>query len=114
MRISFAAMKRVTVDRADTGDRLTFKAKHRFESYVFLIGREDGAQITVCGELALNDNEAADLLLKVDQGIIGDGDPLIDFVGRVSDLGELVRADRDSDITEDGTKAGKKLRVARA
>ncbi|KPF90612.1 hypothetical protein IP81_14765 [Novosphingobium sp. AAP83] len=97
---------------ADTG-QLAFKAKFEKDGYVFLVGRPNGDQVTVCGELALNDNEADDMLLKIDSTVIGKPSPMVDFVARAFSLGELVREGRDSNIN-DTAGTGKKFKVARS
>jgi hypothetical protein len=109
-----AALNKIkaAVDGADIGG-FDFTAKHAIGNYVFFIGRQDGGKITVCSELAINDNEASDLLLKVDAGIFGPCDPFVEFASSVCSLAELVQEGRASNITIDGTKAGEKHKAIR-
>lgn len=101
------------VDRAGSGTEIAFKTKHQQNGYVFLLGRPSANGVRVCGELAINDNEAEALLLKIDQDVIGSAEPTVEFMARTVSIAELVRDGRDSGITKDGTQAGEKYKVAR-
>jgi len=103
---------KAAVDGAKIGE-VDFTAKHSIGSYVFLVGRQNGGKITVCSELALNDNEANDLLFKVGEEVFGPCDPFVAFASRVCSLGELVREGRVSNISADGNLAGAKLKATR-
>ena len=102
---------RETVDSTDSG-KVEFRTRYQKGGYVYLLGRPDGDHVTLCGELNLNDNESAALLLKLDGNIIGSAERTVDFVARVISLGELVREGRDSNII-DTAGTGKKFKVAR-
>lgn len=99
--------------RARCCSAIAFKVKHEQNGYVFLLGRPSGNGVKVCAELAINDNEADALLLKVDQDVIGSAEPTVEFMARTVSIAELVRDGRDSGITKDGTQAGEKYKVAR-
>lgn len=102
------------VDNIDDGNEIAIKAKYDSNGYVFLVGRSTATGVTVCGQLAIsNDNEAEELLFKIDEDIIGSAEPRVDFMARVVSIGELVREGRESNITKDGTNAGEKHKVTR-
>lgn len=111
MRAATLTKIKAAVSVADTG-QIAFKAKYEKDGYVFLVGRPNGDQVTVCGELSLNDNEADELLFKIDSTVIGKPSPMVDFVARAFSLGGLVRDGRDSTIT-DTAGTGKKFKVTR-
>lgn len=102
------------VDRVDDGTELAIKAKYETGGYVFLVGRSTATGVTVCGQLAIsNDNEAEELLFKIDEDVIGSAEPTVDFMARVVSIGELVREGREGNVTKDGTNAGEKHKVTR-
>ena len=101
------------VARADDGEEISLKAKYEQNGYVFLVGRPSANGVKVCGELSINDNEANDLLLKLDAAIIGSATPVVEFVARVVSIGDLVREGRESHLI-DAAGTGKKFKVSRA
>ena len=110
-----ATLKKIkeAVSTLETGATIELEAKHGNDGYVFLVGRTTDTGVIVCGELAVNDNEADELLLKVSADVIGKPEPTIEFVSRFVSVGQLVHAGRDSHLI-DTAATGKKFKVARA
>jgi hypothetical protein len=113
VRASKLAKIKSAVNLANTG-QIEFHAKYQTGGYVFMIGRANGGQTTVCGELKLSDNEAEELMLKVDADVMGNNDPVADFIARAVSLGELVRDGYESNVTIENANAAKKHKVTRA
>ena len=102
------------MDRVDDSNELAITAKYDTNGYVFLVGRSTATGVTICGQLDIsNDNEAEELLFKIDEDVIGSAEPTVDFMARVVSIGELVREGREGNVTKDGTSAGEKHKVAR-
>ncbi|KUR72105.1 hypothetical protein AQZ52_02010 [Novosphingobium fuchskuhlense] len=100
------------VDRAEGGEEIAFTPKYEQNGYVFLVGRPSANGVKLCGELAINDNEANDLMFKVDAAIIGSADPAVEFISRVVSIGDLVREGREGNAV-DTAGTGKRFKVAR-
>lgn len=102
------------MNRVDDGNELAITAKYEMNGYVFLVGLSTPTGVTVCGQLDIsNDNEAEELLFKIDEDVIGSAEPMVDFMARVVSIGELVREGREGNVTKDGTNAGEKHKVTR-
>lgn len=102
------------VNGVENGNEIALTAKYEMGGYVFLVARSTATGVTVCGQLAIsNDNEVDELLFKVDEAIIGSAEPTVDFMARVVSIGELVREGREGTVTKDGTKSGEKHKVTR-
>jgi hypothetical protein len=102
------------MDRVDDSNELAITAKYGTNGYVFLVGRSTATGVTICGQLDIsNDNEAEELLFKIDEDVIGSAEPTVDFMARVVSIGELVREGREGNVTKDGTNAGEKHKVTR-
>lgn len=102
------------MDRVDDSNELAITAKYDTNGYVFLVGRSTATGVTICGQLDIsNDNEAEELLFKIDEDVIGSAEPTVDFMARVVSIGELVREGREGNVTKDGTSAGEKHKVTR-
>lgn len=113
-KVRAATLTRImeAVNAVEGGEEIAFKAKYEQKGYVFLLGRPSANGVKLCGELAINDNEAEALFFKVDEGIIGSAEPAVDFMARTVSIGELVREGRDSNIV-DTAVTGKKFKVTR-
>ena len=93
--------------------QLAHIAKYDRAGIVFFVGRKQGANVDLLGEVALTEVEADQLLTKIDADLIGDRDNRIELIARMFDLGEIAREGKETDITDDGTKAGKKVKEQR-
>ena len=113
VRASMLAKIKSAVNAANTA-QVDLQAKYQTGGYVFMIGRANGGQTTVCGELKLSDNEAEELMLKIDAAVLGNNDPVADFTARAVSLGELVREGYEGNVTVEDAKAAKKHKVTRA
>jgi hypothetical protein len=112
IRASKLAKIMSAVDDAHNGE-IVYQPRHEARGYVFMIGRASGGKTTVCGELRLDDEEADELMLKIDASVLGPNDPVADFAGRAFSIGELVREGHEGNVTIEATKSGAKHKVTR-
>ena len=101
------------LSKAAVVTQLSHSAKYDRGGIVFLVGRKQGTNVDLLGEVALTEFEADHLLTKIDTDVIGDRDDCVELIAQIFDLGEIVREGKETEITEDGTKAGKKLKEQR-
>ena len=100
----------------------TAKAKASFdmevmnapEGLVLMLGRYADGKVEIVGEMPMTDAELNATVSKFNDDQLLPTNDRVEFVARVMSLGKLVDEGHDSDIPEDGMKAGKKEKVQRA
>ena len=100
----------------------TAKAKASFdmevmnapEGIVLVLGRYADGKVEIVGEMPMIDAELNATVSKFNDDQLLPTNDRVEFVARVMSLGKLVDEGQDSDIPEDGMKAGKKEKVHRA
>ena len=100
----------------------TAKAKASFdmevinapEGMVLVLGRYSNGKVEVVGEMPMTDAELNATVSKFNDDQLLPTNDRVEFVSRVMSLGKLVEEGQDSDVPEDGMKAGKKEKVHRA